>query len=170
MFLKAFREKSNKDFVNKLLDTNSGAISEKKAQSIAVLLNHEEFDDTEAFTDFFRKLGLRSPKNAVIYFSEEQGKEAQLNVFSKKDFGWYGKIKNQALLDFINEPFDILIGYYNSDITAMHQIIAMSSANLKVGVHQYDERLFDIIFNLSVIRFDIFKEEFKKYLTILKKL
>jgi hypothetical protein len=170
MFLKAFREKSNKDFVNKLLQNSTGSIHDKKLHSIGVLLNQEEFDDAEAFTDYFKELGLKSPKNTVIYFSSVLTNEERLNTFSSKDFGWRGKVKNQSLMEFIEEPFDVLIGYYNADILQMHQIIAMSKANLKVGVHQHDERLFDIILNLSVIRFDIFKEEFKKYLTILKKL
>ncbi|MEM1137126.1 MAG: hypothetical protein AAGI07_14910 [Bacteroidota bacterium] len=172
MILKAFRDKSNKDYVNKILDKRTNTVNTNKVKTIAILLNKEEFDDAEAFTDYFKELELTSPKSTVIYFSELE-KEADTqwqNFFTKKDFGWSGKIMNQTLMQFINEPFDVLVGYYNKNVLEMNQITAMSKANLKVGVHSHDERLFDIILNLSVIRFDVFKKEFKKYLNILNKL
>jgi glutaredoxin 2 len=170
MILKAFREKTNKDYIDKLLQGRQSNVSAGKVKTIAVLLNVDEFDDAEAFRSYFKELGVISPMNKVVYFSAEGTKGEWETSFGKDDFGWKGKIKNPELEQFLNQPYDVLLGYYNSDISEMHQIIAMSKANLKVGIHHHDERLFDLILNLSVIRFDIFKTEFKKYLTILNKL
>jgi hypothetical protein len=172
MFLRGLKEKSNRDFTNKLLDARSSSVSAKKIQTIAVVLSDAEFHDAEAFRSLFKELGLRSPKNTVVFYTEdEDGQKAQWETyFNKKDFGWSGKIKSKDLQFFLEEPFDVLIGYYNKRIPEIEQIIAMSNANLKIGINNDDHRLFDLILELSVIRFDVFKAELKKYLTILNKL
>ena len=147
MFLKALKEKSNRDFTDRLLTNRTSAVSGKKVQTMAVILNHEEFHDAEAFRSLFKEMGLRSPKNTVVFFSEaEEGNNAHWETyFSKKDFGWSGKIKNKELQQFLDEPFDVLIGYFNKSIPELEQIMAMSQANLKIGINDNDRRLFDLI-------------------------
>ena len=172
MFLKAFKEKSNKKYVNKLLTSRRVDLNSGKIHSIGVLLNKDEFDDAEAFRSYFKRLGLRSPRQSVIYYSQlESDQKAQWEShFYAKDFGWKGRLKNIELQQFVDEKFDVLIAYYNQDLLELNQIVAMSKANFKVGIHKGDERLFDLMIDISIQRFDLFKEEFRKYLTRLNKL
>jgi hypothetical protein len=46
----------------------------------------------------------------------------------------------------------------------------MSMANFKVGISSRDERLYDLIIYVDNKDFKIFKDELKKYLTILNKI
>ena len=79
-------------------------------------------------------------------------------------------LKNIDLQSFIDEPYDILICYYKNELLQLNQITAASKANLKVGISRKDERLYDLIIDVSLKEINIFKQELKKYLNILNKL
>ena len=52
----------------------------------------------------------------------------------------------------------------------LNLITAASKANLKVGISNEDERLYDLIIDVELKDINIFKQELKKYLNILKKI
>lgn len=172
MILKAFKEKSNRKYVNKLLDARNAAVNNNKVKTISVLLNADEFDDFEAFRRYFKELSLISPKHKIIAFTNDDKFESSQweTYFSPKDFGWKGKINHIDLQAFIEEDYDVLISYYKKEDLYLNLITAASKANLKVGLSRNDERLYDLIIDTKPKEINIFKEEFKKYLNILNKL
>jgi hypothetical protein len=172
MILKAFKDKSNQKYVNKLLNTRVAAVNSNKVKTVAVLLNASEFHEFEVFRVYFKQLGLSSPKHKIIAFTlDDKLDHNKWNThYSPKDFGWKGKIKNIDLQNFIVEPYDVLICYYKNEVLQLNQIAAASKANLKVGISRNDERLYDLIIDVSLKEINIFKLEFKKYLNILNKL
>ena len=172
MILKAFKEKSNQKYVNKLLAARTAAVNNTKVKTIAVLLNANEYDDFEVFILFFKELGLTSPKHKIIAFTNDDKLDHSKwdTFYSPKDFGWKGKIKNTSLQDFLDEPYDVLISYYKEETLPLNIITAASKANLKVGLSRNDERLYDLIIDVKPKDIQTFKKEFKKYLNILNKL
>ncbi|WP_411768868.1 DUF6913 domain-containing protein [Winogradskyella sp. A3E31] len=172
MIFKAFKEKSNQKYVNNLLVARKAAVDKRKVTSIGVLLNEQEFRDSEAFHRLFKVLGLHAPKHKILTYSiDDSIAHAQWDTFyGPKDFGWNGKIKNLDLQQFVERDFDVLICYYKSEDIELKQVAAMSKANFKVGISSNDERLFDLIINVKPSQFDVFASEFKKYLMILNKL
>ena len=172
MILKAFKEKSNQKYVNKLLAARKASVNNVKIKTIAVVLNADEFDDFEIFRQYFKDLNLTSPKHKIIAFTnDDKFDNSQWETyFSPKDFGWKGKINNIDLQSFIDEAYDVLIGYYKKETLALNLIVAASKANLKVGLSRNDERLYDLIIDVKPTEIEIFKTEFKKYLNILNKL
>ena len=172
MILKAFKEKSNQKYVNKILAKRQTAVNSNKVKTVAVLLNANEFHEFEVFRVYFKELGLNSPKHNIIAFTlDDKLEHNKWNThYSPKDFGWKGKIKNIDLQSFIDEPYDILICYYKNELLQLNQITAASKANLKVGISRKDERLYDLIIDVSLKEINIFKQELKKYLNILNKL
>jgi hypothetical protein len=172
MILKAFKEKSNQKYVNNLLNTRVPAVNSNKVKTIAVLLSASEFHEFEVFRVYFKALGLSSPKHKIIAFTlDDKLEHNKWNThYSPKDFGWKGKIKDRDLQNFINEPYDVLICYYENELSQLKQITAASNANLKVGISKKDERLYDLIIDVSSKEIDVFKQELKKYLNILNKL
>ena len=172
MILKAFKEKSNQKYLNKLLSQRKTAVNNDKVKSVAVLLNAQEFDDFEAFRTFFKELDLHSPKQKVIAFTLDKNlTSSQWDIyFSPKDFGWKGKINTIDLQAFIDEEYDVLICYYKQELLPLNLITAASKANLKVGLSRNDERLYDLIIDVPTKEIGIFKNELKKYLQILNKL
>jgi hypothetical protein len=172
MILRAFKEKSIRKYVNKLLETPKAVVNNNKVKTVAVLLNAEEFDDFEAFRHYFKAMGLTSPKHKVIAFTQDDKYESsQWEIyFSPKDFGWKGTIKNNDLQAFIDEHYDVLISYYKNEDLLLNFITAASKANFKVGLCRNDERLYDLIIDVKPKEIKTFKDELKKYLNILNKL
>lgn len=172
MILKAFKEKSNQKFLQRLLSSKNAAISSKKIESIGVIIDSAEFSDAEVFKNYFHDLGIQLPKIKIVVFVEDEKKTERLwgNYFSKKDFGWGGSVKHVELKMFLDTEFDALVSFYKSDSLELKMATALSKANFKIGLSGIDDRLFDFILDLDVKDLDVFKIELKKYLTILNKI
>ena len=172
MILKAFKEKSNRKYINTLLETPKKVSSSQKIKNVAVLLNASEFNDFETFMNYFKALELSSPKHKVIAFTHDDKFESSQweAYFSPKDFGWKGKINNIDLQAFIDENYDVLICYYKNDVLELDMITAASKSKFKVGLSRKDERLYDLIIDVKPKEINTFKEELKKYLNILNKI
>ncbi|MBT8245837.1 MAG: hypothetical protein HKP48_04755 [Winogradskyella sp.] len=173
MFLKVFKEKSNQKFIESALSHRKVDVNKGKIDSVGVLLNNSEFSDYSKIETFLQKeIGVKPNRCSFITFSEDwQNNISQWNAtFTSKDFGWKGSLKNQDLIDFTKSKFDVLICYFLANHNELKQIAAMTQANLKVGLSNEDERVYDLIIEVAPKEFSIFKTELKKYLTILNKI
>ncbi len=172
MILKAFKEKSNKKHLNKLISKRYTNVNDSKINSLGVILNIDEIDDFERFRNLTDFLKVHPNKLKIIAFSANK-KELQHSwdlCFSPSDFGWNGHIKNVELKSFLNTKFDALISYYTHEQLELKLLTAMSEAQLKIGILQTDTRLNDLIIKTNLKEFNVFKAELHKYLTILKKI
>jgi len=172
MILKAFKEKSNQKYINKLLNSKNVAVSRKKIESVGVIIDSDDFSDVEGLKIFFKDLGIQLPKIQIISFVEDEKKSERLwgNYFSKKDFGWNGTIKHVELQMFLDTEFDALLSYYKTNALELNLATAASKANFKIGLSQVDDRLYDFILDVNTKDFNVFKIELKKYLTVLNKI
>ncbi|KJD34572.1 hypothetical protein PK35_01955 [Tamlana nanhaiensis] len=172
MILQGFKEKSNKKYLNKLLSKRNVEANDSKVESLGIIVNADEFDDVEQFTSFSEAINIRSNRLKIITFTENENKQALSwdSCFNPKDFGWKGTIKNVELDGFLNKNFDLLISFYQKDITEIKLITAQSKAKFKIGNFQRDERLNDLIIKTKTKEFKLFKDEVVKYLTILNKI
>jgi hypothetical protein len=170
MFLKRFKEKSNQKYKETLLVTRELSITNEKVTSIGIILSENEFNDHESLRLFFKSIGIHDNKIKVVTFVEnKQTTDRSWEVhFSTKEFGWKGKIDNADLQNFIDKPFDMLLGYYLKPNLELDLVTAASKAKFKIGISGHDERLFDLIIQTST--YEVFKKELVKYLTQLKKL
>ncbi|OUS00703.1 hypothetical protein A9Q86_08050 [Flavobacteriales bacterium 33_180_T64] len=172
MILKAFKKKSNQKYINKLLTARSVAVSNVKMSTVGLILNVSEFSDFEVFRSFFKSLEIQQAKVKIIAFVEDPKDSNELwdTYFNPKDFGWKGKINNSDLQTFIDTKFDVLISFYKASYLELNLITALSKANFKVGLTNEDQRLYDLIIDVKPKEFSLFKDELKKYLTVLKKI
>lgn len=170
MILNRLKEKSNQKSVNKWLAKRQNIINNDKIETVAVLLNEEEFDDFELFREHFRSFNFSKFK--IIGFTTNTKLEANKleAFFNPNDFNWQGKIKNEHLKLFTDTAFDVLICFYKKETSYLNVITAMSKANFKIGLSNHDERLYDLIIDVNTNQIQTFKEEFQKYLNILNKL
>lgn len=172
MILKVFKEKSNQKYINKLLNARQVAVNNNKMNTVGVVLSMSEFSDFESFRLFFKSLGVQQAKTKIIAFVEDSKDSNELwdTYFNPKDFGWKGKINNIDLQTFVDTKFDVLISYYKANHLELNLITALSNANFKVGLTNHDERLYDLMIDVKPNEFSVFKDELKKYLTVLNKL
>ena len=172
MIFKGFKEKSNQKYINKSLNSRTIAVSQKKIESVGVILNLAEFGDLESFRTLFKELDVLSPNTKILTFVEDNKITDKLwdTYFSPKDFGWNGTVKNADLQSFITTEFDALICFYKQEVLEMNMIAALSKANFKIGISNLDPRLYDLIVEVEPKDFNLFKSELQKYLTVLNKL
>lgn len=172
MFLRAFKEYSNKKFLNKLLSERYVNVDNSVIESLGIVFCLEETKDFELFKNLSEKIKVHFNNIKIIAFSKE--KKNDLNTwdmcFHADDFGWKGEIKNTELQSFIDKKFDVLISYYLAENLELKLITAKSKAKFKIGNLQTDSRLNDLIIKTNLNEFNVFENEVFKYLTILNKI
>ena len=172
MFLKVFKEKSNQNYINKLLTARKAVVDSRKINMVGVILNLNEFTDFEAFRTYFKSMGLKPPGIKIIAFMEAD-KEIDFHwetYFTPKDFGWKGKINKIEIQTFVDTEFDALISFYKEENMELNLVTAQSKANFKIGLSNNDQRQYDLIIDVKPSEFALFKNELTKYLTVLNKL
>ena len=93
-----------------------------------------------------------------------------LNHFSDKSFNWQGEIQQTELLRFLEEPFDLLIGYFNKKNTFIESAVLHSKATFKVGISEVNQKLYDMEIVEIPSNIKNFLIELKKYLILLNKI
>ena len=130
------------------------------------------FDDFEILYEFGKELGLQRKDVKVFTFVETRRKIPSLrqNQITNKEFTWRGEIHNHNAQEFLDFPFDVLIGYYKGTHEFLGAMVAQSRAKFKIGFNNSDARLFDLLLNVDLQNKEAFKSEVKKYLKIFKKI
>ena len=171
MFLKRFKEKSIKKYINNALSKRKVSVNGNPVQSLGVIVNVDEVEDLEPFRRLAETLKIRPNKLKIIAYTtnEKDTLYAWEVCFNPKDFGWHGKINNVELQTFLDERFDALISSYVSDVLELKLMTTQSKADFKIGIFQADERMNDLIIKTKLKEFDIFKKELLKYLKRLRK-
>lgn len=172
MFLKRFKEKSNKKYLNQLLAARKVAVNNNKVSSIGVILNSNEFSDLESFRKFFKDIDIKANRTKIISFVDDEKSITNTwdSYFYPKQFGWNAKITNVDLEEFINTPFDVLISFYTKTNTELDLVTSMTKANFKIGISDKDSRLYDLIIHTNTSNLKLFTKEVVKYLKQLNKL
>ena len=172
MIFKAFREKSNKKYLNKLLSERKVNVGNDKIKSLGVVLNFDEIEDFNAFNVLASRLKVHTNRIKVIAYTTDLKSHGNSwdACFNTKDFGWNGDVKNVELQTFLDEPFDVLISYYTEPHLDLKLLTAKSKSQIKIGILQSDTRLNDIIIKTRIKDIDVFSNEVVKYLTVLNKI
>ena len=171
MFEKLKRRSLKKRIDQNLKNRDTSEIN-SEMKTLGFLIEEALIPDLEVFDSFVLDFGLQS-KNVKIFSFEEVKKRIpsmQQNQANNKDFNWKGELNNQNAKEFLEKPFDVLVGYYVGPHEFMDLMISTSKASFKVGFPGGDERLFDLIIALDPKNVEEFKIELKKYLTVLSKL
>jgi len=114
------------------------------------------------------KLYIRNPK-IYSYRKYDRGQEVSYKHFSENDFNWRGEVINPSLQSFIEQPFDMLICFYEDNNLFLEYVAHESKANLKVGFAEVHQKLFDIELLVNELQEELFFTELYKYLNILGK-
>lgn len=116
-----------------------------------------------------KTFGLENVK--ILTFLDYDKKNHTINsYFTEKDIDWNGAIQKADFRDFLNEPFDLLIGYFDTKNIFLELAVLKSKATFKVGFSDVNQRLYDMEIAEIPSKIDNFLIELKKYLVILKKM
>jgi len=159
---------NNKEF-KKLKENNTKA--PEFIETIGVLADSRLFGSYDISRNLSQKLGKPHKNFEIIIFEnlKDDFVSQHYNTFSEKDFGMFGKIKAQNLIGFVDEKYDLLINYCNSDSVFANVVALRSKAKFKVSfASESIANLYDFTIAVDGNKIDIFNDELAKYLQILE--
>lgn len=139
---------------------------------LGFLVDEAFFDDFEMLYEFGNELGLQRKDIKLFTFVETRRKIPSLrqNQITNKEFTLRGEIHSQNAQEFLDFPFDVLIGFYKGNHEFLSAMVAQSKAKFKIGFNGADERINDLLLSVDIQKQELFKAEVKKYLQIFKKI
>lgn len=169
---KKLKRKSIQKQTDKNLNNRDLSEVNAPAKSVGFLVDEMTFRDFDKLYDFSKFLGFQPKDVKVFSFIEFKKKAPSLrqDQISNKDFSWDGTISNMNANEFLDRPFDVIVGYYNGSHEFLDLMVSKSKAKFKVGVTGSDDRLFDLLLTIDINDTEAFKTELKKYLTVLNKI
>ena len=142
MIIKFLKNRSNKIFMEKVLENRKFNSSAIRIKTVGIIFNLDEYRDYDQIKEIFKGLG----------------------VHENKDFGWNGVVNNLDFIEFIDFEFDILISYYRKNKLELNFATACSKAKFKIGISKRNENLNDFTIDISTSFTEIFAKELRKYL------
>lgn len=156
---------------NKLLKEkeDTRVVCHEEVYSVGIIASSEitKWLKIEDYVDGILGLG-----NVRIYSYRPFSKKdvPSYKFFTEKDFTWKGEPKKAAFKSFLNEPHDLLIGYFNKNNLYLENAVLLSNAKFKVGFAKVNQQLYDLEIAEFPTKIESFLTELKKYLIVLKKL
>ena len=157
-----------------LKNVNKRNVSDRNSvlKTIGLLMDekfYEDFKILDEYADFFK---VKAKNISILTYKAKLLKNTvqETNQITNRDFGWKGDLHNPQAQNFLNQDFDMLIGVYAEKNSYLDWMISQSKAKFKVGFKNADEKLFDLIIQVSPSEKEIFITELKKYLIVLNKL
>jgi len=173
MIFTGFKRKSVQLFFNKHLTEfpgNSRENNDGKVKNVLVFMDDISLKST-ILTDLKTILNIPENDIEILLFQKKIKKNQEdKNLFSPKDFGWYGKIKSEKLSNILTNKYDLLINYSKVENIYSNLLILQSKTALNVGFSHLDKRFYDLIIRCDKSDIALFNNELKKYLAILKKI
>ncbi|QAA80654.1 hypothetical protein EI546_02440 [Aequorivita sp. H23M31] len=170
--LKTYKLRSLKRQTDKSLAERDVSQRNAPLTYLGFLVDEALYEDFEMLADFGVELGLQRKNIKIFTFIETRKKipSVRQNQITNKEFGWNGEIKNESAIEFLNNSFDVLIGYYTGKHDFLDTLVAQSKAKFKIGCNSANEQFFDLLLNVDLNKPKDFREEVTKYLKILKKI
>lgn len=144
--------------------------SSNKIRSVGILTTNElsyAYNLTQKINE-----ALPNVRNIHMYSFREFKKSNEISYqhFSAEDVNWKGKITDVSLDSFVENKFDLLVGYYSEKQLYLEFTTLKSEATFKIGFSGVNDQLFDLLIKESPSKVDSFSSEMYKYLTLLNKI
>ncbi len=142
----------------------------KTVQSIGVLLDGDCIIKKEEITNGLIKLGFNlSNVEFLVHQNKISKDEINQFVFNINDVNLNGVFIKNEINEFVNKAFDVLINYFDDDITILHWAALQSKADFKVGFSMYNVNYNHLSISVEKENYMSFLNELDRYLKILNK-
>lgn len=172
MFLNYFKDFSTKKIVKNNLSNVKHLASDSIIKTVGIIFDESYFYEREDLVKELIRKGIEENNIKVLVFKDKIKKNEVFDypVFSHKDLSWTGTVDKKEVKDFITEPFDLLINYYDTEKVALLLVSNLSKAGFKVGFASIDKRLNHFMIDTNAENYKVFMSELFKYLKILNKI
>jgi len=137
-------------------------------ETIGILTDDLEFDVTKNVKELASLFNIKEKNISVLFFAKNELGEKDFLYFTAKNLDWKGKLKSEAVNQFIYYPFDVLINYSKMNNPYLNMVVVSAKAKFKVGYESLDNRLYHFMLSLQINSETTFNKELVRYLKILK--
>lgn len=171
MFLRIIKETFLKKIVNKRLNRYQLDGNDSKIQTIGILINASNFSQKEELIKEIKKNSSAEITVQVLIFKDKKQKKEIIEepFYTTNDISIKGEVKKQSVQDFLNQPFDMLVSYYDEPKASLNLIAKKSKAKFKVGFATIDKRINHFMIDTTKEEYQLFVQELFKYLHVLNK-
>ena len=172
MFLNYFKDFSTKKIVKNSLSNVKHLASDEVIKTVGIIFDESYFYEREDLVKELIQKGIDEKDIKILVFKDKIKKNEVFDypVFNHKDLSWTGTVDKKEVKDFVTEPFDLLINYYDTEKIALLLVSHSSKASFKVGFAAVDKRLNHFMINTNAENYKVFMDELFKYLKILNKI
>ncbi len=141
-----------------------------QVKTMAFIFDEDDFKDIETLLEITSSFGVEQDHVRFLAFQKyKKGLDLKLYQVHHKQVKWNGTIDNKEAKMFLEQPFDVLIGFYNGMHPYMDFLNSASKARFKVGLENSDLRLFDLQMEIKITDIKAIIAELNKYLHVLGK-
>lgn len=172
MFLKFIKDFALKKIIKKSLSGYKPVADSEIINSVGILIDESYFSDRESLISDLVANGINEENIKTLSFKERLKKKEVIEYchYTRRDISASGVFTKEDVAEFINEPFDMLISYYDIEKAPLLLATIKSKAKFKVGFASVDKRLNNFMISSQVEKHAEFISELIKYLKILNKI
>lgn len=172
MFLSKIKDFWTKKIVKKRLSNVKHINSDSSIKKVGIIFDESYFYEKGKLIEQLVKNGIHSENIKFLVFKNKVKKNETFdyNVFTYKNINWNATFDSKEVNDFINDNFDLLISYYDTEKAPLLLVTNLSKSNFKVGFTSIDKRLNHFMIDTNAENYTVFIDELFKYLKILNKL
>ena len=171
MIFKGFKRKTNQIFIKNHINDflkNEAESTKHKVKNILIFV--DDVSEISAMKkEIFQQFKIEENQLTIVIYQQNKTK-TEYPTISPKNFGWYGKLKQEKFPFSLTKKYDLLINYSKIDHLYLNLLLLQLNISFKIGFSHFDKRFYDLLISCEVTDISIFTNEIKKYLTILNKL
>ena len=122
----------------------------ENSKSVGILWNPSDETSIETFEQLRKVLKDKGIKAIGIAFIDSKSEKETLTTIAhsgfihKNEVSFWGKVNSAEALQFIDQPFDILIDLTIKKVFALQYVLVHSAAKFKVGWKAYGPNFYDL--------------------------
>lgn len=172
MFSKIIKGFFLKKIISSKLTSANLEVSVDKIHTVGVIIDESYFSNTDSLKNEIEQYGVEAKNITILLFKKKVSKKEIVKelFFTRSDIKINGEINKKEVITFLDQPFDLLINYYEVERTSLLLVSKASKAHFKVGFSTIDKRVNHFMIKATVSQYKEFISELFKYLKILNKL
>ncbi len=172
MFSKIIKDFFLKKIISSKLTSADLDVSINKIHTVGVIIDESYFSNIDSLKKEIEQYGVEQKNIKILLFKKKVSKKEVVKelFFTRNDMKINGEISKNEVNVFLDQPFDLLINYYEVERPSLLLVSKASKAHFKVGFSTIDKRVNHFMVNTSVSQYKEFISELFKYLKILNKL
>lgn len=172
MFLNYFKDYFLKKKLKNCHSNSGNPVSDNKVQTVGILVDTTAFLYIDEVKQALVDVGFLEKNIAILAFKADKKNDQLKNypVFNWEHINWSLQIQEASVIDFIQNPFDVLVSYYDTNNSFLQWITCQSKASFKVGFYSVDQRFNHVLINTVTQNYKQFVQEFVRILHLFNKI